>query len=259
MSEVIPKLNIKYLGQSGFMMDCDNIFFLLDPYLSNSVEILDSADLVRKVPLYLEPKDIKNLNYILITHAHIDHCDPHTIPFLSEKFPNCEFIAPEPVRKILINWGISSKRIINASTSKLKIKDNLFIQSVPAFHPKLTKGNDGEPNEIGWIIYHYDRKIYFAGDTSVHIDLINFLKNLKPIEYAFLPVNEDNFFRRRRGIIGNMSIRDAFCLADELEIKHLFPVHWDMFEVNSTTYEEIDAVYNNYFWKFKLIKEIYDI
>ena len=53
-----------------------------------------------------------------------------------------------------------------------------------------------------------------------------------------------------------MSIREAFGLTDELNIKQLFPVHWDMFEINSALPEEIDIIYNSYQWKFKLIKNI---
>ena len=66
------------------------------------------------------------------------------------------------------------------------------------------------------------------------------------------PVNEDNFFRRRRGIIGNMSIREAFELAAETGIKEVFPVHWDMFKVNSAIPKEIKIIYDNYSWPFKL-------
>ena len=45
-------------------------------------------------------------------------------------------------------------------------------------------------------------------------------------------------------------------LTDELNIKQLFPVHWDMFEITSALPEEIDIIYNSYQWKFKLIKNI---
>lgn len=49
-----------------------------------------------------------------------------------------------------------------------------------------------------------------------------------------------------------MSIREAFGLADELNIKTVFPVHWDLFDVNSTLIDEIKAVYKGYSWKFDL-------
>ena len=63
-------------------------------------------------------------------------------------------------------------------------------------------------------------------------ELIDVLKNIGDIDIALLPVNEDNYFERRRGIVGNMSARDAFGLAAEVGIKSVVPVHWDMFAIN---------------------------
>ena len=57
-----------------------------------------------------------------------------------------------------------------------------------------------------------------AGDTSVYEELLSCLKSVAPIDVAFLPVNEGTF-RDRRGIVGNMSVREAFELADESVLK----------------------------------------
>ena len=43
--------------------------------------------------------------------------------------------------------------------------------------------------------------------------VIDALNALAPIAVAILPVNEFNFFRSRQGIVGNMSVREAFGLA----------------------------------------------
>jgi glycosyltransferase involved in cell wall biosynthesis len=58
-----------------------------------------------------------------------------------------------------------------------------------------------------------------------------------------LPVNEHNFFRGRRGIIGNMSIREAFGLASEIGAKQVVATHWDMFAANSVEPDEIRLVH----------------
>ena len=49
-----------------------------------------------------------------------------------------------------------------------------------------------------------------------------------------------------------MSIREAFGLAAETGIKEVFPVHWDMFKVNSAIPKEIEIIYDSYSWPFQL-------
>ncbi len=249
-------MRIEHLGQSGLKINHDSQCILVDPYLSNSVEILDSSDLKRQIPIPYKPENLTNINWILISHEHIDHCDPHTIPILSKVNPNAKFIGPYLVRNILKKWNINESNIINLMDNEIDLGNDLSITPVPCSHPKLEFSEDGFPRTVGWIIDNKKSRIYIAGDTSVSQQLINFLKKLPKIDLAILPVNEDNFFRRRRGIIGNMSIREAFELANVLKINQLFPVHWDMFKVNSTLPEEIEIVYRSYKWNFKLIKNI---
>ena len=249
-------MKIEHLGQSGLRIDYENQCILVDPYLSNSVEKLDSPDLVRKVPVPYNPKKLNNVDWILITHDHIDHCDPHTIPILAKVNPQAKFVGPKNVRNKLNQWNIEKSRIIKLKDNPINLTKGLNLLSVPAAHPKIEISSDGYPKNVGWLISNKKTRIYIAGDTSVHEDIISFLKKIPRIDVAILPVNEDNYFRRKRGIIGNMSIREAFGLTDALKIKKLFPVHWDMFEVNNSILEEIQIIYKSYDWNFKLINDI---
>ena len=191
---------------------------------------------------------------ILITHEHLDHCDPHTLPILAEVNPEAIFVGPHAVRKLLRSWGIEKKRIIPSTLCELNLSKKISVQAVPAAHPKIRFDINGQPQTVGYFFKTSNHNLYLAGDTSVCEELLTYLKEIGPIDYALLPVNEDNYFRRRQGIIGNMSIREAFELATETGIKNVAPVHWDMFEANSTTPSEIDAVYSAYKWPFKLIE-----
>jgi L-ascorbate metabolism protein UlaG (beta-lactamase superfamily) len=242
----------QHLGQTGLRISAGSLCILVDPYLSDSVQLLDSSDLVRQVPIAYDPKTLTAVTWILITHDHMDHCDPHTIPALAEASPQARFLAPEPVRRQLREWGIAESRILPATTDWLELGSELKVRAVPAAHPRILLGQDGEPRAVGYLLERGGQRVWIAGDTSVCEELIQSLKALMPIHTALLPVNEDNFYRRRRGIVGNMSVREAFGLAAELNIEQVVPVHWDLFEINSTSPEEIQAVYRAHDWPFHL-------
>lgn len=242
---------VRLLGQNSILIDIGSTRFLVDPYFSNSVAELDSEDLTRLTPIPYQPNTNLDLDLILISHLHIDHCDPKTIPDLARANPDAKFYGPQVVINKLHAFGISPSRTICATSQPLKFSDLTFIP-VPAFHPDLCLGIDNQPTHLGFIVKCLDLSLYIACDTKVTDELINFLLPHSPFSISFLPVNEDNYFRRLRGIIGNMSIRDAFGLAQITKTSTVAPVHWDMFAVNSTCAEEIKAVYKHYDWPFRL-------
>lgn len=237
------RARIEHLGQTGLRIDLGDLTVLVDPYLSHSVQELDAPDLVRQVPIPYQPHELATVDWVLITHEHMDHCDPHTIPVLAKASPQARFVGPEPVRKQLKAWGISEHRLVQASSTWFELDSDLRVSAVPAAHPRVLEGTDGQPKAVGYLLERHQKRVWIAGDTSVCEDIIESMQRFKPIHTALLPVNEDNFFRRRRGIVGNMSVREAFGLAAELGIEQVVPVHWDLLEANSTTPEEIWAVY----------------
>lgn len=245
--------SFEHLGQTGLKIDIESTCVLVDPYLSHSVQELDAPDLVRQVPIAYLPSSLSHVDWVLITHEHMDHCDPHTIPAIADASPQARFMGPEPVRRQLMEWGIPEGRIEPSSPYWMDLGSNLKVRSVPAAHPRVLPGHDGQPRAVGYILERFGKRVLVAGDTSVCEELINTLHSLRPIHTALLPVNEDNFFRRRRGIVGNMSVRDAFGLATELDVRDVVPVHWDLFEANSTSPEEIKAVYESREWPFRLV------
>ena len=246
------ELRIEHLGQTGLLIQLGELSVILDPYLSNSVQQLEAPDLVRQVPIPYQPQELHNIDWVLITHDHLDHCDPHTIPKLAESSPSARFVGPISVQQQLLKWNIKSDRIFSTPTVDLELGNKLFVRSIASAHPTIRRDQNGLPHAVGYLFTYGERVLYAAGDTSVCDELIETLKNLPNIDIALLPVNEDNYFRRKRGIIGNMSVREAFELAQEVKIKQVIPVHWDMFECNSTSIDEILSVYNSRSWPFSL-------
>ena len=244
---------LRLLGQSGYRLEYPGCVIYVDPYLSNSVQEMDAPDLERLVPIAVQPDHVLDADWVLITHDHIDHCDPHTLPQLSAASPGCRFMGPPPVLERLREWGITPDRLRPALEAWGELGPDLRVHALPAAHPTPRRDQNGNSLCVGYLLEHAGSRLYLAGDTSVTQELLDALKKHTPICTAILPVNEHNFFRARRGIVGNMSIREAFLLAEELGIDHVVPVHWDMFAVNAVDPEEIRAVYRQMRPRFQLL------
>jgi L-ascorbate metabolism protein UlaG (beta-lactamase superfamily)/GT2 family glycosyltransferase len=247
------RIPVVMLGQSGCKLSFPSATLYLDPYLSNSVQELDAPDLERQVPIPYPPQSVTDADWVLLTHAHIDHCDPHTIPKLAGASPQARFLAPRPVVDILAGWDIAAERIQLAEEHWIELAPRLRVRAIPAAHPDIERDAAGRLACVGYLLDYAGQRVYLAGDTSARQEIIDSLKAEAPIHTALLPVNEHNFFRGRRGIIGNMSVREAFGLAHEIGAKQVVAVHWDMFAANETTPDEIRAVYRRQRPDFSLL------
>lgn len=241
----IKNKNIKVvpLGQAGFYFEFGDVAVLIDPYLSDFVQKTEGNDLERLIPIPIKPDDFKKIDWLLVTHEHIDHCDPDTILPLINKFPNLKILGPHPVCSVLENLGINKEQIFLATTDWKIINKELKVKAAPASHPEVVKYDDGTYEAVGFVIEYKGKKIYHTGDTSVDEEVINVLKKEELIDVGFISVNEKNYYRDKAGIIGNMTLREAFQFAQDINVSLFIPMHWDMFEPNFVYREEIELLY----------------
>jgi L-ascorbate metabolism protein UlaG (beta-lactamase superfamily) len=233
------------LGQAGFRLSFGEVTLYIDPYLSNQVEIAEGPDFRRQVPVWKAANQVDDADWVLVTHTHGDHCDLATLVPMSLASTNARFAGPANVRALLTANGIPNVRIFPAADNWLSLGPDLRIRPMPAAHPEVEFDEQGDWCCVGYLFEYRGRRIYHSGDTSLNATIIESVKAYTPIDVAFLPVNERNHYRDAQGIIGNMSIREAFQFASDLGVKSLVPMHWDMFLPNSVYAEEIDAVSRN--------------
>ena len=234
-------------------MDFSCATVYLDPYLSNSVQLLDAPDLERLMPIPVFPEQVIDADIVLITHVHIDHCDPYTLPQLARASPQARFVGPETVLKKLVDWGINPERTLLAVEDWIQLSQNIRVLAIPAAHPEIERDERGNLSCVGYLLDYAGQLIYHAGDTFVRQKIIDILIKQGPVHTAFLPVNEHNFFRERRGIIGNMTVREAFQFAQEIGVKQVVPVHWDMFTDNAAYPDEIRLIHKSMSPNFALL------
>jgi rhamnosyltransferase len=249
----MSRVPVQMLGQSGCKFSFPEVNVYVDPYLSNSLQELVAEDLVRLVPIPVLPTEVRDADWVLITHDHMDHCDPQTLPYIANASPHAKFICPPAAWKLLRQWGVAEDRLIVASESWRVLSSRLRVCAVPAARPEIERDESGTLTGVGYLLEFDGKLIYIAGSTSVRQELIDAIKVHGEVHTAILPINEPNYFLGRRGILGNMSVREAFRFAEDVGASNLIPVHWDMFAASSVPQDEIRLLYRSLNPSFALL------
>jgi L-ascorbate 6-phosphate lactonase len=237
------RIPVTLLGQCGFRFQLGSTVVYTDPYLTNHVAEVEGQEMQRLRPVPIEPSSVSDADFVLVTHAHLDHCDLKTLLPLSFASTACRFVCPNEVAKLLRGAGIDSRRLILARENWIALGPQARVIPVPAAHPRIETDDEGYLRCVGYVMEWEGRRLYHGGDGSPDDLVFDRLSRLGPIDVAFIPVNERNFYRDKRGIIGNMSVREAFQMATDIGVKTLVPTHWDMFAPNSVYKEELILLY----------------
>lgn len=244
-------VTVNPLGQSGFRFVAGSTVLYVDPYLSNAVEHKHGPEFQRQVPAPIPAPQVTDANLVLISHAHTDHCDPVAAATIAMQSPQAIFICTYESVPVLEKAGVAAAKIELVSERLKPLTKDISYAAVPAAHPQIERDAQGRLRRCGFLLHFEDCLVYHAGDTSPDKHIFKALEGAK-IDYAFLPVNEKNFFRDQKDIIGNMTVREAFHFAETINAQRLVPIHWDMFEPNSVFPEEIELLYEKLQPPFKL-------
>ncbi|TCC96471.1 MBL fold metallo-hydrolase [Pedobacter hiemivivus] len=206
---------IKWIGQSGYILDAAGIRLVIDPYLSNSIEEIQG--LKRMVPVPVAIEDL-HPDYIYCTHNHLDHFDPQTILSILELYPMCKIIGPISVIEHAKRLKINGRNMVLIQQYESLELGGLKLTATPAFH--------SDPFSTGLLINDKQHTIYFSGDTEYVPELAGLITKMSGAKL-------DLFFVCINGKLGNMNAEDAVRFSLDLNSEIVIPNHYGMFAENT--------------------------
>lgn len=201
-------MKITWLGQAGLLFEKDGMKIVVDPYLSNYCFKKNPAS-DRRMPIDEKYLDM-DVDVYAVTHDHIDHLDPETMPHYLNRDNKVVFLGPVSAWSIAKNSGGNNNYVMfNRHTTWTE--GSVKFTAVKAEHSDL--------NAIGIIIDDGEKKYYITGDTLYNDEIF---KDLPDDIYAvFIPIN---------GAGNNMNMKDAANFAKKVGAKKVVPVHWGLFD-----------------------------
>ncbi|KKI94185.1 hypothetical protein WQ54_00375 [Bacillus sp. SA1-12] len=221
------------LGQAGVLIkgQQEDGWICIDPYLTAIIEEAEpQSEFKRAFPPVIEPAMLKNIDGVLITHDHGDHLDLGTLKELDLVAEKTSLIVPAPCKASVTNEVGQMKLHLAKADEPLTIK-GFTITPVPAAHTEYVVDENNDHAFLGYFIEANGVKLYHSGDTVITPLLIEKVKAFKP-DVAFLPINGGDYFRTSRGIVGNMSFREAADFSAAVGADLAIPIHFDMFPNN---------------------------
>lgn len=199
-------LKIRWIGQSGYILNDGKTEICIDPYLSDVVNRLH--DRPRMVNAPFAPEELKS-DIVICTHDHLDHIDIDAIPLMKKE--NMLFLAPSDAENTLKKCGVTN--YIPFDEGRKFAAGDFEIEAVFAQHSIPA---------IGVVIRHEGKTLYFSGDTLYNKKLEE-LEKYK-IDIMFICIN---------GKLGNMNADEAVKLTTVINPKVGVPAHYGMFASNT--------------------------
>ena len=218
MSNIVAgTANIWWLGQGSFVFEgVHSGPIVIDPYLSNSVG--DTGGPQRLFPVPVAPGDL-HVSAIWLTHDHIDHTDPQTLPALVAANLDAPIYAPAESVAHLQKLGINGTFVHPIERNTCYDLPGVTVHTTYAEHTADSVG----------LVFQFDQgpTIYHTADTE-YFDAIADAKQFTP-DLLSICIN---------GRWGNMNIADAVRVTKFIAPRYVLPMHWGLFAENTADPEE---------------------
>lgn len=216
-----------WLGHAGFLLRIGGVSLVFDPVLFSSV------GLRHRHALPCRPEDVRNVDYLLLSHAHRDHLDEQTIKVLAQHNPQMKALAPLGAAELL--RGIAPTLPVQEAgwwqQLDLGPTPPFELYYLPASH--WSRRGLFDLNKILWgsfLIKTDDRLIYFAGDTSYGDHFEQIEQAFGPIDIALLPIGayKPAFMMSQ----SHVNPHEAAKAANVLRAGHVVPMHYGTFDLS---------------------------
>ena len=154
---------ILWLGHASFFIRVNGASLLIDPIFGKPPVVKRFVD----VPSPLE--QIRQLDYVLLSHDHRDHMDEATLRAVAEKFPNAKFLAGLRSEDVLNEWKTPTNPVQTGGWFQefALSDDRLKVFFLPVRHWSRRGLFDTNWRLWGgYVIQTQNTTIYFGGDSG---------------------------------------------------------------------------------------------
>jgi L-ascorbate metabolism protein UlaG (beta-lactamase superfamily) len=216
---------IVWLGHASFFIRLAGITLLIDPIL------FDISFLKRRVALPVDPNELTNIDYILVSHDHRDHCDEKSLKVLAKNNPKAIYLTGLKVDKVIKNITHSTGIEAAGWYQQFNTKPELTITYVPSRHWGRRYLTDTNVRLWGgFVIQASGKTIYFGGDSGYGSHFADIGKAFPSIDYTMIGIGayKPEFFMGQ----SHMSPKDSIKAVNALKAKHMIPMHYGTFDLS---------------------------
>lgn len=155
-----PVDKIVWLGHASFFIQLSGIRILIDP-------MFGKLPIVKRYSaLPVAPEKFLNIDYVLVSHAHYDHCDKKSIQLLSANNPNAKILVGLKLDQLVSKW-VNNPILQAGWYQQYQLDDVLTITFLPSRH--WANRSPFDTNRTLWgsfMIQSKTKCIYFSGDSG---------------------------------------------------------------------------------------------
>lgn len=202
---------VTFLGHASVLVEIGGLRILTDPILLGRVAFLG------RVVTNLSPAFWEDIDVVLISHMHHDHCDLRSLRLL----PEATIIAPRGAGAYLEHKGL--RNVFELPTGSTYHHGDVSIRATPAIHDGNRVPFGPRAEAIGFMITTGGASVYFAGDTDVFPGMADLAAaDSGEIDVALLPVWG---WGPNLGP-GHMNPARAVDAIELLAPRYSIPIHW---------------------------------
>ncbi len=216
---------IVWLGHASFLFTLSGKHFITDPVLYNV------GPVKRFTPLPCDVAALNNIDYILLSHNHRDHCDQKSMQQLCALNPNAIILTGLNIAPLLRSWKIANPIVEAGWYQRYNIETDVAVTYLPAKH--WNRRGLTDMNNMLWGSFMLEGKnktIYFGADSGLGFHFSEIAQLFQGIDIALLGIGayKPEWFMAS----AHTSPADALVAFDQLKAKQFIPMHHGTFDMS---------------------------
>ena len=226
-------LSMVWLGHSSVFLRMGGKNILIDPVFSSRVSPVSFVGPKRFPGERITASQLPEIDLVLISHNHYDHCDRETLCALDGQVKR--YIAPTGVGRIIQSFGIQASKIQELGWYEQTNADGLEIICTPSQHNSSRTGIDW--NRTLWCSYVLENaahRVFYSGDGG-------FGKHFEEIRTRYgapdLAIMECGQYGERWHTT-HMFPEESVQACRMLQAKLAVPVHWGAYSLSDHPWDD---------------------